>query len=402
LLGLRGFLLAARAKIGESISRYMGRSVMGNAPTAQGGKANSESQFSTEWADASSKRDTDEMSANSAGRSLAVSVIIPVYNAANYIGEALGSVFAQTFKDFEVIVINDGSSDTEQLEEVLRPYRDRIHYLKQPNRGPSGARNTGVRLARGEFVAFLDSDDTWQPAYLAEQLRMFDDDPALEFVYCDAWFVGDTHWAGKRYTDLFPPRSTEVTFEALLRRDCPLVFTPCVVVRRRTLVETGLFDEELRYWEDVHLWLRIAQKRRRMAYQRKALAHRRVRKGSLASARERPEVDRTEIPMLQKLRTEPGLSDDDRATVGRCIELRRANIDLRLGKEALERGDFSRALDLLASANEALNTKKLTLVLAGLRVAPRLTRLGARLWWNLCERTEGELRVLSQMDWVRR
>src|SRR5712671_2294711 len=86
----------------------------------------------------------------------AVSVIIPAYNSAAYIAETLESVFAQTLADFEVIVINDGSPDTDQLEKVLEHYRERIVYLKQENRGPSAARNIGIRSSRGEFLAFLD------------------------------------------------------------------------------------------------------------------------------------------------------------------------------------------------------------------------------------------------------
>jgi glycosyltransferase involved in cell wall biosynthesis len=82
-----------------------------------------------------------------------ISVIIPAYNVAPYVGETLRSVFAQTFVDFEVIIVNDGSPDTEEFERVLTPFRERINYLTQENRGASAARNTGLRAARGEFVA---------------------------------------------------------------------------------------------------------------------------------------------------------------------------------------------------------------------------------------------------------
>src|ERR1700730_2251989 len=100
-----------------------------------------------------------------------ISVIIPAYNVASYIDETLGGVFAQTFTDFEVIIVNDGSPDTEEFERAIQPYRESICYLKQENRGASGARNTGLRAARGELIAFLDADDLWSPNYLAEQLR---------------------------------------------------------------------------------------------------------------------------------------------------------------------------------------------------------------------------------------
>src|SRR5882762_7560487 len=100
-----------------------------------------------------------------------VSIIIPAYNVAPFIRETLASVFAQTFTDFEVIIINDGSPDSEEFELAIKPYRERIRYLKQENRGASAARNAGLRAAGGELIAFLDADDLWSPNYLAEQLK---------------------------------------------------------------------------------------------------------------------------------------------------------------------------------------------------------------------------------------
>src|SRR5579864_51434 len=121
----------------------------------------------------------------------AVSVIIPAYNAAAYIAETLDSVFAQTFREFEVIVINDGSPDTNQLEKVLERYLDRIVYLKQENRGPSAARNAGIQRSRAEFLALLDSDDVWNREYLATQMSFFQRDPKLDLIYSDFLYHGD-------------------------------------------------------------------------------------------------------------------------------------------------------------------------------------------------------------------
>src|SRR3954471_16219960 len=101
----------------------------------------------------------------------AVSVVIPTYKHAGYIEETLQSVFAQTFTDFEVIVVNDGSPDNTTA--VLQPWvaSGRIRYLEQPNAGQSAARNAGIRLARGEFVALLDDDDLWPADKLAIQVE---------------------------------------------------------------------------------------------------------------------------------------------------------------------------------------------------------------------------------------
>src|SRR5215204_4079119 len=115
-----------------------------------------------------------------------VSVIIPAYSAAQFIGATLESVFAQTYADYEVVVVNDGSPDTAELEEVLKPYAQRINYITHENRGLSGARNTGIRAARGEFVALLDADDLWEPHYLERQFAELDRRPELDVVYANA------------------------------------------------------------------------------------------------------------------------------------------------------------------------------------------------------------------------
>src|ERR1700745_3077470 len=90
-----------------------------------------------------------------------VSVVIPAYQVAPYIAETLESVFAQTFTDYEVIVVNDGSPDTDELHHAIQPYRERLSYVTRQNGGCSAARNSGLRVARGELVAFLDADDLW-------------------------------------------------------------------------------------------------------------------------------------------------------------------------------------------------------------------------------------------------
>src|SRR5260370_2508378 len=118
-----------------------------------------------------------------------VSVVIPAYNVAPYISETLATVFAQTFSDFEVVIVNDGSPDTEEFEREIQSYADRIVYLQQENRGASAARNTGVRAARGQLIAFLDADDLWSPNYLTEQLK-FIREYGCDLACADAMIFG--------------------------------------------------------------------------------------------------------------------------------------------------------------------------------------------------------------------
>src|SRR3990172_1926808 len=94
-----------------------------------------------------------------------VSIIIPAWNVSAFIGETVESVLAQTFTDWELIIVNDGSTDSDRLEEVLAPNRNRLTYLVKPNGGAAAARNAGLAVARGEYVAFLDGDDVWLPGY---------------------------------------------------------------------------------------------------------------------------------------------------------------------------------------------------------------------------------------------
>ena len=119
-----------------------------------------------------------------------VSVVIPYYNTAELVGETLDSVVAQTYKDFEIILVNDDSPDTARLEAVLAAYGDKVHYIRTENRGVSAARNIGIRAARGELIALIDSDDIWMPDYLEFQVAQLDADPAADVVYPNAVIFG--------------------------------------------------------------------------------------------------------------------------------------------------------------------------------------------------------------------
>jgi len=139
-----------------------------------------------------------------------VSVIIPAYKVARFVRETLESVFAQTFSDLEAIVINDDSPDTAQLEQELEKFRGAITYLKQPNRGAGAARNAGLRLARGEFVGFLDADDVWFPDFLEEQLKLIRSDGGYDLVYADAINFGDSNYGGSNMA--YNPSHGEMMF----------------------------------------------------------------------------------------------------------------------------------------------------------------------------------------------
>ena len=297
----------------------------------------------------------------------AVSVIIPAYNVAQYIGEALSSVFAQTFTDYEVIVVNDGSPDTEELERALAPYRERIVYIKQENRGLSGARNTGIRRARAPFVAFLDADDIWETEYLAVQVETLRGDPSIDVLYPNALFFGDGIEAGQEFMKLCPSEG-EVTFESLVNHQCNVMVS--VTARREAIINAGMFDEQLRSVEDFDLWLRIVKQGGRIAYHRQRLARYRRRAGSLSSD---PVwmVDHG-LKVLEKARATMSLTTAERKALEQAITRFRARLCFHQGKRAFFGGDIKTAISYLKQANAHMRSLKLRLSILAMQLAPRL------------------------------
>jgi glycosyltransferase involved in cell wall biosynthesis len=301
-----------------------------------------------------------------------VSVIIPAYNVAPYIGETLESVFAQTFTDFEVIIINDGSQDTEEFERVLKPFMERIRYLKQENLGASSARNAGLRAAQGEFVAFLDADDLWLPNYLEAQLAVIREQNCA-LVCADALVVGDSPDAGRTYfeavMDSAPPN--EATFIDLLSGERSLI-TSGVLARREHVLEVGLFDEKLRNAQDLDLWLRLARHGTRLAYQTRVLLKYRARLNSLTGNAINSHL--RELLIFEKVEQSYDLTPEERAEVEPVIRNRRALVQYELGKLYLLPGDFARAREAFAKSNSLRPSLKTRGALWFARLAPTLMR----------------------------
>lgn len=301
----------------------------------------------------------------------AVSVIIPAYNVAAFISDTLASVFAQTFTDFEVIVVNDGSPDTEELERAIQPYRERIRYLSQKNRGASAARNTGLHAARGELIAFLDADDLWSPDYLAAQLK-FMREHDCDLTCADAMIFGTSADAGRSYMDSLmetAPAHGMVTFLELVNAERSLI-TSGIVARRDLIMEVGLFDETLRNAQDFDLWLRLARHGARLAYHRQVLLRYRSRLNSLSG--DAINSHRRELRVFDKIEQKYDFTPDERAEVSAVIRNRRALLEYELGKLYLLPGEFARARDSFVKSNRLKPGWKSKVALMLTRVAPRL------------------------------
>lgn len=181
-----------------------------------------------------------------------VSVIIPAFNCAAYLPAAIESVLNQTFSDHEIIVVDDGSTD--QTQEVVVPYLDRIRYVRQANKGLPGARNTGIRASSGEFVALLDADDSWVPEKLALQMPLFAD-PEVGIVYSDF----SVKYADGRFLPSYlserPLASEGFVIDNYIRSR--FLFPSSMVLRRCAMEGCGLFDEEMLAAEDIELFAKI-------------------------------------------------------------------------------------------------------------------------------------------------
>jgi len=298
---------------------------------------------------------------------VAVSVIIPAYNAAERISATLDSVLSQTFQNFEILVINDGSPDTDRLEEILDSYRTRITYIKQVNRGAAAARNAGIRSARAPLVAFLDADDSWLPDYLAEQIKFLESEEGYDVVYADALIEGGPPYGGRTYMEIAPSEG-EVTFASLATQKCGVI-TSGVVARTKMILDVGLFDETLQRAHDYDLWLRLLKAGARFNYQRRVLLrysyHTAGLSGDAITHAER------DLIVLEKTMKRLDLTPEEREALAARFQQRQANLLLERGKAHLAVGEFSEAFTSLDGANKYLKSIKLTLVLCMLRLSPR-------------------------------
>jgi glycosyltransferase involved in cell wall biosynthesis len=191
-----------------------------------------------------------------------VSVVIPTYNTAKYISYTLDSVFQQTFKDYEVIVVDDGSTDNTKA--VLKPYMQKVSYIYQENSGRSEGRNTGIKAASGKYIAFLDSDDLWTPTKVEEQVALMEKHQEIDFLFGDKQRFSDdgtiliqSMFLEKGYDKEFFGHELYVKdpYKKLLEE--PYIPTGTVIMKTECFDEIGFFDKDI-YAEDWEFWLRVA------------------------------------------------------------------------------------------------------------------------------------------------
>jgi len=281
-------------------------------------------------------------------------------------------VFAQTFQDVEVIVVNDGSPDTPELEAMLQPYLGRFLYVKQQNRGVSAARNLAIQHSRGELLAFLDADDVWLPQYLDVQLKFLEEHPGAVAVVADVLRFGE--YAKQPYERRMLPAhgSPVLTFEEVLQRKGGQL-PSATVVRRSAAVAAGLFDEELRVAEDIDFCMRICFPRATIGYTRELLVKYRWHGAGAGTTLNTRQILVNEAECLGRIGRKLPLTMAQRSLVTQEIAALEAELATMDAYESLIRQEFDKAAGHLAQANKYLRRRGIRLAVQALKIFPRWT-----------------------------
>jgi glycosyltransferase involved in cell wall biosynthesis len=273
-----------------------------------------------------------------------VSIVMPAYNVAPYIGAAIDSALAQTFTDFELIVVDDGSKD-ETAEIVTSMAREdaRVRLVQQSNRGLAGARNTALRAARGELLALLDSDDMWEPEFLAAQLAILEARPDVDIVTGNGWYLD-----GPRHGQLarpYPDPRPDPVLASIIGDEWSVFIMS--VFRRRVYTGIGPFDETMRSNEDYDFWLRAAMGGFVFRRNDRPLGHYRVRADSLSASNVR--MLRGILHVYTKLRPEIADRPTEMTILQQQISRFEAELLAAEARLAIELADFAAAQEYLGA-----------------------------------------------------
>ena len=297
----------------------------------------------------------------------AISVVIPAYNCAAYLPTAIESVLAQTVPDLEIIVVDDGSTDATPA--VVAPYLDRLQYICQGNRGLPGARNAGIRAAKGEYIALLDADDSWLPEKLALQMPRFAD-PQVGIVYSDF----SVRYADGRVLPSYladrPLAAEGFVVQKYIRSR--FLFPSSMVLRRSAIEACGFFDEEMLAAEDIELFTRICLRWKVSRVDQSLMI--RTEGTHNITANGKKMSDYTILAFQKILQREPTLPSDTRRTIQGELGKQywwRGYARFKAGDPAAARADLLHAI-----GSDWRNLRPCTpLLLASLLPAPVLKRL---------------------------
>jgi glycosyltransferase involved in cell wall biosynthesis len=284
-----------------------------------------------------------------------ISVIIPCYNQGQYLDEAVASVQAQTFANYEIIIVNDGSTDPDTVEILAGYERPRTRVIHTENQGLAAARNNGIREARGRYILPLDADDRIGAAYLERAVAVLDENPGIGIVYCRAWLFGemDSEW-------VLPEFSLE---EMLLDN---IIFCSSFF-RRRDWEEVGGYDPEMKHgWEDYDFWLSLIERGRLVHRIPEILFHYRVTADSMVRSKQKSQKVETFARIYRK--HQPLFSENIDIWLDRIVE---SGEEYRITRLYLDTGDgFNEAQALTQKLDT--RTRSLTFELSSFAGVERL------------------------------
>jgi len=289
-----------------------------------------------------------------------VSVIVPCYNQGRYLAEALGSLIAQTYTEWECLVVDDGSTDnTQDVARVFERRDARFRYMRQRNKGPSAARNAGIAASRGALIQFLDADDLLLPEKIGLHAGYLTETPGVAVVYSDFAFF----WDGPVRAYRESPESFRKKFGdgsswlALLSGN--FIVVQAALTRREAIVEVGGFDESFRACEDYFLWLRLAGRGKSFAHLGGPLAL--YRQGAPSASSNEIEMRRGTIRAIRVARTLRILNSHEALTVREHLR----NLHTRIAVMQVEQHRvFNALLELVFAARSD-------------------THIVRPLWWSL-------------------
>jgi len=253
-----------------------------------------------------------------------VSVIIPIFNGESYIKEAVDSVLSQTYKNIEVIIVDDGSTDrTGEIVKDIIQHDRRIRYIYQENKGQSAARNTAIDNAKGKYIAFLDADDVFLPTKIEKQVSYMELHPDCDLCYCKIYHFYNNFPEKLFYFSLEHPSG--YLFENLLRKN--FINPLSVVVKKEVLDKFGAFEPTFRRLDEQYLWLKLSFHKVKFCYLDESLAKYRVFKGSLSNESSYfQETEEKFFELLKIIKTWLNLEEQKRMKIDRLINRTRFRI----------------------------------------------------------------------------
>jgi glycosyltransferase involved in cell wall biosynthesis len=311
---------------------------------------------------------------------------VPAYGVAHLLGEALRSLQAQTFADWEAIVIDDGAPD--DVASAFAPFAndERFRLLMTDNKGLATARNRAIGEARAPFIALLDGDDLYEPRYLERMVPTIEADPAVGFVCCDAMVFGKDEHPPRRYSSIYPMRG-EISLGRVLDRS--FVVFVATMIRRSALEDVGGFDAGLEACEDLDVWIRLLSAGWKAAFVAEPLARYRRRRGSMSSSERRMAM--ASCVLYEKAcRALQGRAEQ--AVAAREFKAHTQRLRWLDGEALILSGDVAGGLLRLGDAGE--RSLRWRLGLGMMRRAPRLAAFLLRLRACLPDRFGG--RALSR------